>query len=372
MPTPVTQDLIIGKRESVEENYIMLNPNKLPILQKLGISSMDVMQIEHKWYEDILITDKTTLATTVDNAITTVVVAAGDGVLFRADDVFVIGEESIKVVSIATDTLTVTRAYRGTTATAHTAGAFIEIVAQATEEGSDARDRRYKPRTSDTNFTEIYRDTISFSGTALAISQYGINDLYRNEQDKTESYLFKKLERNIIKGVKYASGDEKERYSGGIRHFVTSNLIDGLGTKVPDLQLLKDIVRPVWENGGFEDATDYVFIMSPIMNEIYSNLQVAAIRTERSDQGLGNVAMNFLCEYSTTPIPFMMSEDVDADEILFIDFNRMQVKRLNGRGFTHEFLGKDGDRTEGEIVGEYTLQFEQESAHTRAKSIKID
>ena len=66
-----------------------------------------------------------------------------------------------------------------------------------------------------------------------------------------------------------------------------------------------------------------------------------------------------------------MSEDVDPDEILLVDFNRFEIKRLRTRGFMHKFLGTEGDRTEGEIVGEYTLQFEQESAHSRAINLDI-
>lgn len=367
-----TQNLIIGKKESVEEKYLMLDSKKIPLLSLIGISSMPVTQTTHNWLEDILISDKTTLATTIDGTIVTVVVAAGDGILFRVEDVITIAEESMRVTAVVTDTLTVERSYRGTTGVAHTAADTIYILGQATVEGSIARESRYKPRQEVFNYTEILKDTIQFSDTSLAVSQYGFNDFYSLEQGKVELTLFKKLERNIIQGVRFKNGDSTIRYFGGMRHYIQSNVIDGLGTKVPDLQLLKDMSRVIWENGGFEEETRFVFVMSPVLREIYSNLQVSAIRTERLDGGLGNVAMSFVSEYSPQPIMFVTSDDSEAGEMFLTDLNRIMVKPLQTRSFSHKFLGTTGDRTEGEIVGEYTIQFEQESAHTRAKNLKID
>ena len=44
-------------------------------------------------------------------------------------------------------------------------------------------------------------------------------------------------------------------------------------------------------------------------------------------------------------------------EMLIVDLNRISVKPL--REFTHTYLGKTGDKTEGLLVGEYTAEIKQ-------------
>jgi len=51
------------------------------------------------------------------------------------------------------------------------------------------------------------------------------------------------------------------------------------------------------------------------------------------------------------------------------DYNRIKIKPLKGRDFTHQYLGVKGDYVEGQIVGEYTLQVKQEDAHARIKNL---
>jgi hypothetical protein len=55
-----------------------------------------------------------------------------DGSLFAIGNIILIDSEQMKITGISTDTLTVTRAYNGTTAAAHTSGAVIYLYAPAT------------------------------------------------------------------------------------------------------------------------------------------------------------------------------------------------------------------------------------------------
>jgi hypothetical protein len=56
-----------------------------------------------------------------------------DGSLFAEDDIILIGSEQMLVTAIATNTLTVTRAYNGTTAAAHDDASVIYVYAPATD-----------------------------------------------------------------------------------------------------------------------------------------------------------------------------------------------------------------------------------------------
>jgi len=69
-----------------------------------------------------------TAADVADGAAVEVDVEAGDGALFAADDLILIGTEILKVSSIATDKLTVTRGEESTTAAGSTAGDAVYLL----------------------------------------------------------------------------------------------------------------------------------------------------------------------------------------------------------------------------------------------------
>lgn len=93
----------------------------------------------------------------------------------------------IKVVSIYNKTLTVERGYAGTTPAEIPAGAVVEVQFVEGQEGADARDARYKPRKRVSNITQIFDETISITGTAAVVSNYGIDDLYEYEKQKRQA-----------------------------------------------------------------------------------------------------------------------------------------------------------------------------------------
>jgi len=67
--------------------------------------------------------------------------------------------------------------------------------------------------------------------------------------------------------------------------------------------------------------------------------------------------------------PVIMNDNVKPTELFFIDINRTKIKPLGSRGFHHQDTAITGDNRRGFIVGEYTLEFKQESAHGRIKNL---
>jgi len=68
---------------------------------------------------------KSTIAAALGVAATSITVAAGDGVKFKADDYFQIEAEIIRISAVATDTLTIVKGQFGTTDAAHNSGTTI-------------------------------------------------------------------------------------------------------------------------------------------------------------------------------------------------------------------------------------------------------
>lgn len=53
-------------------------------------------------------------------------------------------------------------------------------------EGRDAIDARFKKRERKSNITQIFTDTVEITGTAAAVANYGISDMYTYEQSKKQ------------------------------------------------------------------------------------------------------------------------------------------------------------------------------------------
>src|SRR5512145_2019717 len=93
----VDMDPSIGLKETDNAQF-------MTILKKLP--SVDATQVEVRWLEDQLLPNRTTLAASATSADTSIVVATGTGVYFRANDIVYIEQtgEKFSVTSISTDT----------------------------------------------------------------------------------------------------------------------------------------------------------------------------------------------------------------------------------------------------------------------------
>jgi hypothetical protein len=59
----------------------------------------------------------------------------------------------------------------------------------------------------------------------------------------------------------------------------------------------------------------------------------------------------------------VLSRWVPTGTALLLDSSRIEVLPLAGRSFHYKPLASTGDRESGQVIGEYTLEFRNESAH---------
>lgn len=359
------QNQIVGKKESVTDELLLLNPHQTPMISLIGFGQ-SVSQVERQWFEDELYADETTVTTALTNSATSLVVA--DASIFEAKHVIKVGEELLYVsaVAVATNTLTVTRGYAGTTAAAAVVGAKVEYQFVEGVEGADARKARFKSRVRKSNLTQIFDESISISGTAAATSEYGIDDLYEYEKQKKLLELALQLEKAVINGVKYESTDGKVRQMGGIRQFITTNVIDASSAALT-LTHLGDAFQAIFEAGGFATGGNYKIIVGAKQKRALSAADSNKVQINRQDNGRGEVVDFFLSDFGSAEI--LLNNNLAPDEVIIVDANRVEIKPLQGREFGHTYLGPVGDFLSGQIVGEFTLEFHQEKAHARIKGL---
>jgi hypothetical protein len=354
---------LIGKKESVVEQIMLLNEHQTPLLNLVGFSA-PVTQVEHTHFEDEMYADESAVSGAKLAADTTLTVA--DAEPFRANQVVKVGEELILVTAVNGNDLTVQRGYAGTTPADIAAGAKIEVQFVEGAEGNDARDARYKPRKRVSNFTQIFDETISITGTAAAVSNYGIDDIYEYEKTKKQLELALQLEKALINGVKFESANGLTRQMAGIRSFVQTNVVNASDAVLSD-EMINDAMQKQYEKGAFATGGNFKIMVGAKQKRAISNFNKSNIRLTQAENSRGKVVDHFVSDFGQAEI--VLNNNLGADELFIVDANRLAVKPLQGREFAHEYLGKQGDFYSGMIVGEYTLEFKQEKAHARIKGL---
>ncbi|UKS30160.1 DUF5309 domain-containing protein [Paenibacillus sp. HWE-109] len=360
---PIYDASLIGKKFSIVDEIIQLNPHQTPLLNLLGFSEA-VTQTSHQWFEDEIYADESKVNGAVTNVATSIVVV--DDSPFRAGHVVKIGDELILVTAVnsGTKTLTVTRGYASTIGAAIADQAKIEVQFVEGSEGADARTARYKPRTSVSNYTQIFDDSIEISGSAEAVTQYGISDLYEYEKQKKQVELALSLEKALINGLGFQNG--QIRQMKGVRAFIQSNVTDAAAAAV-SATVVNDSLQAIYEKGGFASGGNYKIMVPAKQKRAISAIDANKILISQSENSRGQVVDHFTSDFGQFEI--VLNNNLDAKELLIVDTNRLAIRPLVGREFFHKFLGDKGDYTTGMLVGEYTLQFEQEKAHARIKNL---
>ncbi|MNV17753.1 hypothetical protein D3C71_1085500 [compost metagenome] len=357
-----TPDLI-GKKLSVVDEILLLNPHQTPLLNLLGFSDA-VTQTNHQWFEDEIFGDEAKVNGAKLISDTAVVVS--DVEPFRQGHVIKIGDELLYVsaVNVGTKTLTVSRGYAGTTAAAIADGARVEVQFVEGTEGADARSARNKPRTPGSNYTQIFDDSIEISGSAEAVQQYGISDLYEYEKQKKQIELALQLEKALINGIGYQNGNVRQMR--GIRSFIQTNVLDAAAAGI-DGNKLNDALQSIYEKGGFATGGNFKIMVGAKQKRAISALDSNKILISQVENSRGQRVDHFVSDFGQFEI--VLNNNLDAKEAIIADVNRMKVRPLVGREFFHKYLGEKGDSTNGILVGEYTLEFKQEKAAARIKNL---
>jgi hypothetical protein len=214
------------------------------------------------------------------------------------------------------------------------------------------------------NKTQIFDDTIQLSGTAQAVTQYGISDLYEYEKQKKQLELALQLEKALINGVAYENGNVRQM--NGVRSFIQSNVTDAASAAVSG-NLLNDSLQAIYEKGGFASGGNYKILVGAKQKRAISAFDNNKLFITQAENTRGQVVDHFVSDFGQFEIS--LNNNLAANELLIVDTNRMAIRPLVGREFFHKYMGDQGDYVTGTLVGEYTLEFKQEKAHARIKNL---
>ena len=235
-----TTDNILAQRRVVDmaDRIALLEPEAAPLLRFTGrgddtkalIKKESCFSPEFQWMEDQTLpgVDRINLAAGYSAAATSLVV--DNGSYFRTRDIVHVPRTNeimrLTAVTTATNTLTATRGYAGSTAAALVNNDELIILGTAMEEASSAVDPRSTLEVRVRNYTQIFRRSWLLSNTEMASKLYGGAD--RPYQRKKQAIEFaKSIEWAFMFGRRNEDTTTLTtpiRTTGGLRQFITQNV----------------------------------------------------------------------------------------------------------------------------------------------------
>lgn len=333
----------------------MLDPSDVPLLGQQTMDGRSVLakipvdQKKPEWHDDTLLNQRDALNGSITSAATSVTV--DNGQKFQVGSLLKVDDEAMRVTSVSTNTLTVTRAYGDTTAASHADNDVVVGLGLTLAEGSDPEDFRGVDRTERHNFTEIFGPyKIQVSGTQQVVPRWGVPNEFDYQTAKYFKQIGVEIEQAILYGERENDTSNNWRSMGGLTYYITSAngaSVDTSTTTLTEAKLL-DLLQGIYDNGGRADRVASGSKQKRTISAFNTNITV---NVNQGDSRRGVVVDFFDSDFGTT---FVVLDRWVRTEDLFV-FPRDNIMLATLRPVQFEPLAKTGDSIKGQVLCEKSL-----------------
>jgi hypothetical protein len=370
--------------EDVTDIVSIVSPFETPLLDHLGDPVRPALSTVHEWIEDSLLLnfDSINQPTFTPNPTDATTITVANGARFLVGDLLRPGNapEIIQVTAIAGNTLTVIRRLGATPASALINGQRLNIIGNAAIEGADALSARFTNRVRRQNFTQIFTATVEATDTMRAVTTHGIDDEMDHQKQNRLRELLRDLENTVINGAAPSTNPQgsttvRRSLNGIVRTIASNQFVPGVngfpagGGPGQDLNesVLNAALRSIWDQSS--GRVDTIVVNGSQKRRINQFITTAQRHFTPDDRRLSEIVSVYESDFGTCRV--ILSRWVPNDTVLLLDSSRISVMPLAGRAFQFRPLAKTGDATAGQLVGEYTLEMRNESAHGLVRGLTI-
>ncbi|HEY1684546.1 MAG TPA: DUF5309 family protein [Tepidisphaeraceae bacterium] len=358
--------------EDVSDLVGIVSPYETPLLDVLGDAARPARSTVHEWIEDTLNpnTDTVNQSSFGNPSTDTTVIVSNVGRFEVGDQIQLQGGSEVMLVTAintGSSQLTISRTYGSTTAYALSNGATIDIIGNASLEGDVAGSPLFTNRVRKLNYTQIFASTVDVSGSELAVQQIGVADELDYQKQNRLRELMRDLENSVINGraptsTQQGSATVRRTMSGVLAYIGTNKFAPGVSGFPSDTALtetqLNLALRTIWQqSSGNVDLIVVGGKEKRAMNQFMTSWR----HTEPADQTFSNQIAVYDSDFGTCKV--VLSRWVPLGTVLLLDSSRIEVMPLSGRSFQYKPLAPVGDAVQGQVLGEYTLEFRNENAH---------
>ncbi|HEX8342777.1 MAG TPA: DUF5309 family protein [Tepidisphaeraceae bacterium] len=349
--------------EDVSDLVTINSPHETPLLDAIGDAPRVARSTVHEWLEDSLLpnSDVVTAAGDADTF------TPGDAGRFRVGDLlrFEGNTEVALVTAVAGGTVDVVRGYGNTDVATIEADQAVHIIGNAALEGGDAGLARFTVRTRQQNYTQIFSSTVSVSGSELAVNQIGVRDELAWQKNLRTRELLRDLENSVINGVgsNTPGNATTRRTMRGLLSMIEGNQftvgVDDFpgGPALTEAQL-NLALREIWKQSS--GSVDLIVVGGREKRAI-NGFVATNRRFFTANETYKDMVAVYESDFGTCRV--LLSRYVPTGTVLLLDSSRVAVMPLAGRSFGYVPLARTGDAETGQMLGEYTLELRNPSAH---------
>jgi hypothetical protein len=356
--------------EDVSDLIGIISPYETPLLDALGDPLYEARSTYHEWFEDELLPNRDAVNDgSIGDPLNETTFDVANGERFCAgDQIQVEGSEELMLVTlINNDTITVVRGYAGTEKENLVNGQVINILGNAALEGASKLQARFTNRVRRGNYTQIFVATVEVSGTDIAASLLSLADEMDYQKQQRLRELVRDLENTAINGGQPASAPQGSssvrRSMKGIVQSLSTNVVHDGDSGFPsggvlDEETINLMLHQIWENSN--GNVDLIVVNG------FQKRKINAFAADSRSYAAGDTKFtNLISIYESDfgVCRIITSRWLPQDAVLFLDSSRISVLPLSGRSFHFKPLASSGDYECGELIGEYTLELKNESAH---------
>lgn len=353
----------VKKVDFSEELAELIRPDNTILLSRIGVNGLVAHQLTHRWVESSLNPNTATLSGAIDDVVTSLTVATGEGVRFKVGTLFKFDElgksEVLQVTDVSGDTLTVTRGYGSTTAESHADGAKILIISHNKQEGYQPnQDDDSTERTGYSNYLTTFALPITITRRRQLVDHVAVPDEFAFQS----AYRLKEIERSmdnaLINSVKSPTEGSDTVYSsfGGIIEFV-SQTGGNVTTTVESLTptVINAMAQQIWDDGGLVAGGRLGLIVGGALKRKISAFDQSYRRADFNSNTAGFVVEKFISDLGFE-IEIIVDPHMPADVAILTDLNRIKMGPLAGDTIGLEELAKTGRLIEALVSGSYTVE----------------
>jgi hypothetical protein len=221
-------------------------------------------------------------------------------------------------------------------------------------EGAEFTDDANVPRTSTSNYCQIFTKVVNVSETLKAVQQYGMSEselAYQLRKRSTE--LAKDIEYTFINGTANAGTSASARKTGGLIATITTNVVTGAVATASTTAMetkLNDLFQLMFETGTTVDG------VKVMVNGTYKRyISALTLNVTRQIDASSKVQVNSVNAYDSDfgVVHILLNRYIPTGNIVAVNLNGFRRGYL--RKIAQVPLAKVGDNDRYAMVGELAL-----------------
>ena len=344
-----------NKRESVDPEFKCLEAQMQPVFDRINNAA---------GYS------ATATAVIVDN-----------GSYFKAQDLVINTrtKEIFKVSSVSSNTLTIVRGYGSTAGATMNDDDELRRIGNAFEEGAAADTAKTVKVDSVNNYCEIFKSSLTLTGTEMATTLYGGADLPLRQKMsgiehamKVESaFLFGQKKEYLTTSGTNPATSHPIRLTAGILAFISSNAVS-IGGALTEATFNQEFLRYVFTADKNYRKKRTLFV-SPLAGAVMNQWGNGKIQLVPSDKTFGITVNRYLSFFGEVNIVLhpLLEGDVYGGYIIAVDLENVGYRYVTGRDTKLETdIIQDGtDARTDQFLSECGLEVRLEAVHGYAYGI---